>query len=393
MFFSLEIGLSLIAVLLLIPCLVLLVECLMSILPLNESLETHLENQPSFKILIPAHNEETVIEETLKSLLLQVNSPDEIIVIADNCTDRTAEIARKFEITVLERQDSEKRGKGYAIDYGIKFLNGKPPEIVIILDADCLMEPQTLGYLVQLSYAQQKPIQSTYLMETDLDPMLRDKISAFAILMKNFVRPYGLARLNSPCLLNGSGMAFPWSIISQVNLANNKTVDDMQLSVDLAIAGYAPSYCPQGKVIGRLMQQDQAQSQRSRWEHGHLSLILSQTPRLLLASLKQRRLDLLALALELSVPPLSLLVMFWGLGMSIMVTAGLLGISWLPSILLGIGGICLITAIVTGWAKFGREEISGWALISIPFYLLWKIPLYVTFLVRPQSKWVKTERD
>lgn len=389
----LEIVLFLIAVILLIPCVVLFVECLISLMPWAVTSEIKLECDPTFTILIPAHNEEAVIEQTLISLLAYVKIPKNIVVIADNCTDQTAKIAQQYGTTVLQREDSEKRGKGYAIDYGLKFLNTDPPEIVIILDADCFMEPQTLDFLVQLSYTKQKPIQSTYLMKTGLDPTLRDRISAFAILVKNFVRPYGLTQLGIPCLLNGSGMAFPWSIIRQVDLANNKTVDDMQLSVDLAIAGYAPFYCPQGKVIGRLMQQEQAQSQRSRWEHGHLSLIFSQAPRLLLASLKQKRFDLFALALELSVPPLSLLVMLWITGMIMMVIGGFLGISWLPTIILGIGGILLIVGILSSWAKFGRKEISAFALMMIPFYLLWKIPLYFAFLVRPQSQWIRTERD
>ena len=56
--------------------------------------------------------------------------------------------------------------------------------------------------------------------------------------MKNFVRLKGLANLDLPCLLYGTGMAFPWSVISTVFLANGNIVEDMQLAIDLAIAGY-----------------------------------------------------------------------------------------------------------------------------------------------------------
>ena len=190
-------------------------------------------------------------------------------------------------------------------------------------------------------------------------------------------------------------MAFPWKIISQVDLANNKTVDDMQLSIDLAIAGYAASYFPQGRVTGRLMQKEQAQSQKSRWEHGHLSLIFSQTPRLLIASFSQRRLDLLALALELSVPPLSLLILLWVVALGVMLVAGFLSISWLPMIILSVSGLFLIFSVLGSWAKFGREEIPISVLVMIPLYLIWKIPVYFAFFIRGQSQaeWIRTERD
>ncbi|MDJ0599542.1 MAG: glycosyltransferase family 2 protein [Crocosphaera sp.] len=391
----LEILLTFISCLILLPCFVLFVECLMSLLPGSKTSDTDLDNDVSFKILIPAHNEEKVISETLKSVLEQVKKGENVVVIADNCTDKTATIAQQYGVTVIQRENAQQRGKGYAIDYGINTLKDNPPEIVAILDADCLILPQTLDGMIRLAYTQQKPVQSVYLMETGDDPSFKDRISAFAILVKNFIRPYGLKKLHSPCLLNGSGMAFPWSIISEAQLANNKTVDDMQLSIDLAIAGYPPLYFSEGKVIGRLMQEDKAKSQRSRWEHGHLSLIFSQTPRLLLSALKQRRLDLLAFALELSVPPLSLLIIFWGLGMITMSMVGFLGISWIPTYILAIAGSLMVIGILSSWAKFGRKELPASMLFAIPFYLLWKIPVYFAFFIqgKSQAQWIKTERD
>lgn len=155
-----------------------------------------------------------MIGQSLDALRPQLMPCDRIVVIADNCTDQTAEIVRKKDITVIERYNNQQRGKGYALDYGINHLSNNPPDIVVILNADCFMEPETLNHLVTLAHIHQKPIQSTYLMKTDLNPSIKDRISAFAILVKNFVRPYGLKALNGPCLLNGSGMAFPWSLIT-----------------------------------------------------------------------------------------------------------------------------------------------------------------------------------
>lgn len=261
--FFLEYSLILVAFALFIPIGFLLVEFLATLFPHQFNYITNQRTEPSATILIPAHNEEKVIIKCLNSLLPQLNDKNEIIVIADNCTDHTAQMARKKGLIVIERKNNEERGKGYAIDYGLKYLAKNPPEIVVILDGDCILEPKSLNSLILSSYVQQKPVQATYLMETKGNYSVKDRISAFAILVKNFVRSYGLKKLNSPCLLNGSGMAFPWSIISQVSTANDQTVDDMQLSVDLALLGYAPRYCPEAKVIGRLMEYDDAKSQRN----------------------------------------------------------------------------------------------------------------------------------
>ena len=389
-----NLGSLFISFLFLIPCTVLFIECLISLFPSVKTGKVKSEENPEFKILIPAHNEERVIETTLKSLLTQVDSPDKIIVIADNCSDQTAEIARQYKVTVLERQDNKNRGKGYALDYGLNYLKNNPPNIVILIDADCYIKPQSIKKLVYKSSITQKPVQALYLLEKPENPSPKDLISSLAFLVKNQVRSTGLSRLGLPCLLAGTGMAFPWKALQKISLASGNIVEDMQLGIDLALCGYSPIFCPDAQVTGILPQQSSAaKTQRTRWEHGHIQTILSQVPRLLKAAVVQKRFDLLALALELSVPPLSLLVTLWIGGITLTITAGFVGFSWLPAVILGIAGVFLILGVLSGWAKFGRKEIPGFALLSIPFYLLWKVPLYLAFFVRPQSQWVRTERD
>ena len=189
-------------------------------------------------------------------------------------------------------------------------------------------------------------------------------------------------------------MAFPWTVIRSVSLASGNIVEDMQLSMDLAIAGYPTLFCPNTRVIGLLPQQEQAaKSQRTRWEHGHLQTMLTQVPRLVQEALRQKRLDLLVIALDLSVPPLSLLVMLWGGVMLLAMAAGLFANIWQPVWLLWIEGIMLLTAILAAWLKFGRSDLPALTLLAVPFYVLWKIPLYIAYAIRPQTKWVRTERD
>lgn len=389
-----DIVLFVIALGLFIPIAVLFIECSAAFLPTRgETWDTGVP-RPRVAVLLPAHNEASCISATIETLLPQLTDQDRLVVIADNCSDETAEIARGFGATVIERIDPVLMGKGYALDYGLRFIEADPPAVVVMADADCIVHQGAIDRIARLADAVSRPIQSTYLMERPANPGPNDAVSALAFMVKNVVRPRGLDRLGQPCLLYGTAMAFPWSVIAHAPLANSNIVEDMQLAVDLAIAGHPSVFCEEAKVTGRLPQQKTAaKSQRVRWEHGHLKTLLTQVPQLLKASLGQRRFDLLAIALDLCIPPLSLLVMMWAAIMGGALLAGALGASWIPAIFLAIQGLLILISIIGAWAKFGRADLPARTLLAVPFYILWKIPLYFAFLVRPQTKWIRTERD
>lgn len=380
------------AIVLLIPSAVLFVECFAALLPARRNIAKG--HRPSVAVLVPAHNEAIGIRSVLKNLLAQLQPTDRLVVIADNCTDETATVARATGATVIERHDAQKRGKGYALDYGLQYLATEPPEVVIVVDADCEVQPGTLDRIAQAAYSNQRPTQAIYLMERPAQPKPKDAVSALAFLVKNWVRPQGLQRLGLPGILTGTGMAFPWSVIRSVSLASGNIVEDMQLSMDLAVAGYPTLFCPDTKVLGLLPQQEQAaKSQRTRWEHGHLQTMRAQVPALLKAAIQQKRFDLLSIALDLCIPPLSLLVMLWAAVMAVTALAGILSHIWLPAMLVALAGMMIFAAILVAWLKFGRSDLPIATLLTVPFYILWKIPLYVAFIFKPQKKWVRTERD
>ena len=378
-----------------IPIIVLAVECAAAIGDRDNSLQVvQEEDRPKIAVLIPAHNEEVEIELTLESVLSQLQPKDSLVVIADNCQDQTAEIAAKTGATVIERKNTEQRGKSYALEYGCQFLAKDPPQVVVMLDADCRLGPKTIETISYRAQQTQKPIQALYLMEPPVNGFAEDLISSFAILIKNRVRPQGLARLGKPCLLTGSGMAIPWSALQEIKLANGNLAEDMQLGIDLAIAGYPPQFCSEGKVISRLPQKSNAKkSQRTRWEHGYLEIMISQIPRLLKSSWKNQSSDLLFLALDISVPPLSLLVVLWLLVLTFSLLGGLFFNVWLLAELMLILGLILVLSIIGSWRKFASDAIPLKNLLYVPFYLLWKIPLYLKFLVSPQQEWIRTERE
>lgn len=377
-----------------IPVVVLVLECAAAAWGAPERVGDAEVPRPKVAVLVPAHNEAAGIKTTLTTILSQLEPSDRLLAIADNCTDRTAEIAREAGATVLERQDPIRRGKGYALDFGWRALAEDPPDVVVVVDADSHVESGAIERVSRLAAASRQPVQALYLMAQPPSPSPKDAVSALAFLVKNWVRPQGLARLGLPCLLTGTGMAFPREALAEISLASGNIVEDMQLGLDLALVGRAPLFCPAAKVLGTLPgRAEAATSQRTRWEHGHLQTLISQIPRLVVAAVAQRRFDLLALALDLSVPPLSLLV-----GLLVAATGGALllgifGLGWEPAVLLVVQGILVVGSIFGAWVQFGRAEIPPQMLLAVPGYVLGKIPLYFKFLVRPQKDWVRTERD
>ncbi len=381
-----------VVLILFIPTILFFLECILALLPEPKKLEQQIA-RPTITVLIPAHNENKVIGKTLKVLVPQLTEQDQLVVVADNCTDNTAELARQFGVTVIERNDQISQGKGYALAYGLNCIE-QPSEVLVIIDADCLVQPDFLSKIAREVMRTMRPVQAVYVMEQTSSSNPKNLVSALAFKIKNLVRPKGLARLGLPCLLTGSGMAFPWSVIRHAPLASGNIVEDMQLGLDLAIAGHSPQFFSQVQVTGVLPQQETAaKSQKIRWIHGHLQTLQTQVPRLIKAAITQRRFELMAIALELCVPPLSLLVIT-----SLITLLGglLIGIwqhEWTITSLSLIEGVLIFVAVIAAWAKFARNDISLKNLLSVPFYLFWKIPIYLAFLLKRQQAWVRTERD
>ncbi|HVR86758.1 MAG TPA: glycosyl transferase, partial [Planctomycetota bacterium] len=169
---------------------------------------------------------------------------------------------------------------------------------------------------------------------------------------------------------------------------------DMQLGIDLAIAGKPPVLCLDARVVGRLPGARRAAlGQRTRWEHGHLGTLLVESPRLVWQALRQGRPRLLAMAIDLSVPPLALFCIAWGLVASASVAWWLEGGSRRAVVLSAASGGALLLSVFLAWARHARERVPGHVLLLAPLYILWKIPVYLSFLFRRQKAWVRTPRD
>jgi cellulose synthase/poly-beta-1,6-N-acetylglucosamine synthase-like glycosyltransferase len=379
---------------LLIPSAVFFVECSLALFSRRPALPLPGHVRPRVSILVPAHDEESVISSTVRGLRAALAPGDELIVVADNCSDATAVVARSAGATVIERHDPDRRGKGFALAFGVDAMAGNPPDVVVIVDADCVLSPGSLDHLAGQAMAQGRPVQARNTVTPPPGAGPLAALSAFAFLVKNVVRPSGLSRAGLPCALTGTGMAFPASILAGAPLATSALTEDLRLGVDLALAGHPPVLCGDATVTSPMPARRRASGeQRRRWEYGHLVTLLSCVPRLLWQGLRRGRPALLAMALDLLVPPLSLLVLVLGATLGLAIVAGALGASWLPAILLACAAGGILVGIGVAWLRYGRERLPLSTLVLAPRYVLGKLPMYAGFLRRRERVWVRTERD
>lgn len=394
-FAAVNVLLAAIAVALLLPVALVALQVAAALLPLRARGRATAATRPRVAVLVPAHNEAAGIAPTLENVAAQLRAGGRVLVVADNCADETARVARACGAQVLERAHDTLRGKGYALDAGVRHLAADPPDVVVVMDADVRLQPGSLDALVEQAARTGRPAQAIYLLAENAQQDGRDVVSRIAFTIKNHVRPLGLARLGGPCPLFGTGMAFPWDVLRDAPLASGNLVEDIALALDLAERGRAPRLCPAAFVDGELPATDAAAlKQRRRWEHGHLSTILTQVPKALARGVLRGRPGAVALALDLAVPPLSLLVVaLVGAALAATVAAWASPrVALWPAWALWAGTGVLALALLAGYFRFVRCDRKVRRLIAVPGYVARKLPLYAGFLTRRQKAWERTDR-
>ena len=350
-------------------------------------------NRPRVAVIVPAHDEQAGIAVTLRSIQSQLTPNDQLLVVADNCTDTTASIARQLNATVLERRDEYRRGKGFALAFGLESLSVNPPAVVLFFDADCRIGPETVDLLAREAHATQRPVQALYLCESTAEGGPQQQISSLAFRFKNLVRTVGMTRLGGGCHLTGSGMALPWKLVDKVPWATGNVVEDMQLGIDFTAAGYPPRFVPEATVLSNLPESTAGQlAQRRRWEHGFLTTAINQVPVLLSQAVERRSWSLLVLAVDLAIPPLTLLSMALGGVWMVTFLMWLVGLGGLPLAISTLANLSFTAATLLGWAVHCRDAAPATLLMQVPQYLLAKLPLYLQFLTLREQRWVRAER-
>lgn len=371
--------------------LVIAVELLAGMRPRALSLPT--AQLPDIAVLVPAHDEAAGIAAMLRRVLPLLPPTARLLVVADNCTDDTAALARQTGAAVTERHDPKRRGKGHALAHGRAELASRPPAVVIVLDADCVPEPGTIERLARGAVATGRPVQGCYLLQPQADASPMIQISGFAFLVKNLVRQAGLARIGAPAVLTGSGMAFPWADFVAAPLATGDIVEDLAIGIALARAGSPPRFDPAARIWTAPAGDGGTLGQRTRWEHGFIQTARRVALPLVGEGLHRGRPGLVWLGLHIAVPPLALLLGLDGAALLALTMARVAGGPGAP-LAVGLSLVGLVSlGVLIAWSRHGRDQVSVAALSRAPLYLLWKLPIYLKLIRRPETQWVRTDRS
>ena len=350
-----------------------------------------------FAVLVPAHDEELLLPALLDSLgrLDYPRALYDVHVVADNCADRTADVARQGGATVFERRDESQRGKGYALRALLARLNGGDAaatayDAYVVVDADSTVSANFLDVMNRHLLRGDVAIQCYYgvLNKDDSWPAT---LRYVAFVLFNGLRPRGRDSLGLSAGLRGNGMCFAAPLIARFGWGAFTLAEDAEFHLQLVEAGVGVAYAPEATVLAAMPASLRgSRSQNVRWERGRLQLLRAHGPRLLAAGLCGRdpaRLDALA---EQLVPPLSALTGLTAFFFALTTARRARAARGLAlAVLLGQLGY-----VVTGLRLAQAAPRAYAALLLAPIYIVWKLSVYVVAAAGiKDSRWVRTRRE
>jgi len=335
--------------------------------------------------LVPAHNETATIERCVVSLRSVAPGPyvPEVIVIADNCDDDTAALARAAGARVIERHDLTVRGKGAAIHHAVTLLDPEDHDAYIIIDADTVVDSEFLLVMGREFNAGKEALQCTYLvLNTDAAPKTR--LMNLALLSMNVLRPLGRELLGCSVGIMGNGFGLTKKLLREVPYSANSITEDLEYHLKLIEAGRRVRFVDATRVLADFpVSKEGTETQRARWEGGRF-LIQRQFFLKILGKLLTGRWSMAEPLLELCSLPLSYVVLFLA---ALVFLPGFTGYG-----LFGFGVIAAQTLVSV--ALHGSAQ-DFQALREVPGYLFWKVVHLpkILFTSRKGAAWVRTKRD
>jgi len=343
-------------------------------------------------LIIPAHNEDAGVGATVAGLIATAPPGTRVLVVAHNCADRTAEIAAAAGAEVARLDEPARRGKGYALDGGRRTLAADPPDVAILVDADCEAEPGALARLAATAERTGRPVQASYLFQPKPGASAVVQVSNFAMLVKNLVRQRGGRRIGAPALMTGSGMAIPWRLFETLDLATGNIVEDLAIGIDFVRRGAPPVFEEGATIWSSPSSEAGTSTQRARWEGGFVATARSLGLPLVAEGLRRGRFATVWMGLHLLTAPLTLLLIANGVCALVWGGLWLAGVAWLPSfIAIGLA-VAIVVAVLAAWAMAGRAMLSAGSLVRLPLYMLWKLALYGRIAKGERPAWIRTER-
>lgn len=227
----------------------------------------------SFAMIIAAHNEENVIGDIVENLK-KLDYPGrmyDIFVIADNCTDRTAEIARGCRAFVHERFSSSEKSKGHALKWMLNILFGldKKYDAVCVFDADNLVSSNFLKEIDKKLCEGFKIVQGYRDIKNPFDSWVT---LSYAITWWVLNRMYQLPRyyLGLSCMLTGSGFAVKTETLKEMGWDTASLTEDLEFSVQAVLKGVKVGWAHDAVVYDEQpLTLSQSWLQRKRWMQGH----------------------------------------------------------------------------------------------------------------------------
>ncbi len=328
-----------------------------------------------FLFVIPAHNEESGIANTVKSCFGS-DYPSlffGVIVIADNCNDQTAAFARKAGARVVERKDEQKKSKGYAIEFLLALLQQSGElsalDAVVVVDADTTIDSNLLQAFDDALRRGHDWIQAYYTVANP-DQSWRTRLMTYAFSMYNGVMQLGQNALGASAAFRGNGMCFSTAGLHRRPWQAFGLVEDMEYSWTLRVAGEKILFLPEVSVYGTMLGSGglAAANQRRRWEFGRVDVKRKYMGQVLLSQNLGWRDKLLATC-ELTLPSMSALAIIY------VGVAGLDSVTWFatsglvqPELLAlrAVVGTC--TAVMT--LGLGAYAISPFVAMRLPLKIL-----------------------
>ncbi len=233
-----------------------------------------------YAVMVSARNEGAVIADLIRSIRMQ-NYPSDLIdifVIADNCTDNTAEVARDSGATVFVRNNTEKIGKGYALDYGFQFIQEeyahKGYEAFFVFDADNVLDENYFremnktydnGAKASTSYRNSKNYGSNWIS------------AGYAVWFLREAKFLNQARLtlNTSCAISGTGFFIAADVINgHGGWKWHLLTEDIEFSANSIAEGVRISYCPTAILYDEQpMTFRDSWNQRFRWAKGFYQVL------------------------------------------------------------------------------------------------------------------------
>ena len=359
-----------------------------ALLPRKRPLPSRANAIHHLAVVIPAHNEARVIGRCLVSLTscsMPGSVQTDLLVVADNCSDDTAEIARRFGVRVLVRTDPIRRGKGFALQHAFERLLAESVDAVLVVDADTVVESNLLIEIVGWLNSGADGVQARYLV---LNPKasMRTRIMNVALMAFNVLRPRGRERCGLSAGILGNGFALRSSTLEAVAYRAESIVEDLEYHLQLVRSGrrvwFADRTCVRAEMP---MRKDTAVTQRARWDGGRLGMAVRTLPRMIHEIAKGNS-SLVEPLFELMLLPLAFHTSMLLAALAIPYRLG----RWWALTSLSVVVAHVLTALVVGGG--GINDVA--ALAAAPWYVAWKLTVLPDIFRAAQrdARWIRTER-